>query len=93
MKKAMTQEKQGIAIAKALGWNPKAGPSFRFAELIVDHNTMHTAKQHLTAPQRVAFAAELERMCEGFICFATFDEEFQAFLRAIRGTKPAKEPA
>lgn len=86
----MTPEAQQIAIAEFCGWTEREG---HLPDYFNDRNAMHKAKQRLNAPQRVAFMAELEMICEGAICFATAAQEAEAFLRAIRGTKPAKERA
>ncbi len=103
----MTPEAQ-IAIAEFCGWTdikdcsckkvPRGthAASDREGHLLdycKDRNAMAEAKACLNAPQRVAFVAELEMICEGAICFATAAEEAEAFLRAIRGTKPANQPA
>ena len=95
----MTPEAQQIAIAefcewkrdkRGLGWLNPSGVYEDLPNYLSDLNAMTEAKACLNAPQRVAFVAELEMICEGAICFATAAEEAEAFIRAIRGTKPAK---
>lgn len=103
----MTPEAQ-IAIAEFCGWTEIApcsckkvmrgthaasGREGHLPDYFNDRNAMHKAKQCLSPSQRLAFEVELEMICEGAICFATAAEEAEAFLRAIRGTKPAKELA
>lgn len=103
----MTPEAQ-IAIAEFCGWTEIApcsckkvmrgthaasGKEGHLPDYFNDRNAMHKAKQCLSPSQRLAFEVELEMICEGAICFATAAEEAEAFLRAIRGTKPANQPA
>ena len=101
----MNPEDQQIAIAEFCEWTEIAQCSCKkmlrgthaashreghLPDYHNDRNAMAEAKACLNAPQRVAFVAELEMICDGAICFATAAEEAEAFIRAIRGTKPAK---